>query len=160
MEINDYDYNVLIAIPSFPNMILPLFTGVIVDKIGIRHGLWIFNGLTVICIPGPCAVLTALVSSGFPSSQFTFEGFPPKKKKDREKLLLEISKNDKTTVLFESPHRLKKLLNELKHFCGGNREIQVSRELTKKFEEHIGDHIDEVINFFEGKLSEDSVVKI
>ena len=108
-------------------------------------------GLNVICIPGPSAVLTALVSSGLPSSKFIFEGFLPKKKSEREKLLSELSKNDKTTVLFESPHRLKKLLNELKHFCGGNREIQVSRELTKKFEEHIGDHIDEVINFFEGK---------
>ena len=110
-----------------------------------------FNGLTVICIPGPCAILTALVSSGFPSSKFIFEGFPPKKKKEREKLLLEISKNNKTTVLFESPHRLKKLLNELKEHCSGEREIEVSRELTKKFEEHIGDNINEVIDYFEGE---------
>ena len=59
----------------------------------------------------------------------------------REKFLLEISKNEKTTILFESPHRLKKLLIELKEYCGGDREIQVSRELTKKFEEHIGNNI-------------------
>ncbi len=110
-----------------------------------------FNGLTVICIPGPCAILTALVSSGFPSSKFIFEGFPPKKKKEREKLLLEISKNNKTTVLFESPHRLKKLLNELKELCSGEREIEISRELTKKFEEHIGNNINEVIDYFEGE---------
>lgn len=60
-------------------------------------------GLNIICIPGPCAALTALVSSGFPSSKFVFEGFLPKKKVDREKILFEISKNDKTTILFESP---------------------------------------------------------
>ena len=109
------------------------------------------NGLSIICIPGPCAALTALVSSGLPSSKFTFEGFLPKKKSDREKVLFEISKNEKTTIIFESPHRLRKLLFELRDFCGGQREIQISRELTKKFEEHIGDTIDKVIDFFDGK---------
>ena len=62
-----------------------------------------------------------------------------------------ISKNNKTTILFESPHRLKKLLNELKNFCGGEREIQVFRELTKKFEEHIGKNISDVLDFLEDK---------
>ena len=109
------------------------------------------KGLDVICIPGPSAVLTALVSSGMPSSSFIFEGFLPKKKNDREKILQEICNNNKTTVLFESPHRLKKTLNELLKFCGGNREIEVTRELTKKFEEHIGGHINSVIDFYEDK---------
>ena len=109
------------------------------------------NGISIICIPGPCAATTALVSSGLPSSKFTFEGFLPKKKSDREELLLEISKNDKTTILFESPHRLKKLLLNLKEICGGDREIIVSRELTKKFEENIGDTIEQVINYFSDK---------
>ncbi len=118
------------------------------------------NSLNVICIPGPCAALTAIVSSGFPSSQFTFEGFLPKKKNEREKLLLEISKNKKTTILFEAPHRLKKLLLELKEFCGEEREIQVFRELTKKYEEHIGNNINEALNYFENKeiLGEITVV--
>ena len=109
------------------------------------------NGIDIICIPGPCAALTALVTSGLPSSKFIFEGFLPRKKSEREKILLEISKNDRTTILFESPHRLKKLLNELREFFGGEREIQVSRELTKKFEEHIGNTINEVIEFFKEK---------
>ena len=109
------------------------------------------NGLNIICIPGPCAALTALVSSGLPSSKFIFEGFLPKKKSQREKILLEISKNEKTTIIYESPHRLKKLLNELKVYCGGEREIQVSRELTKKFEEHIGNDINNVIKTFQEK---------
>jgi 16S rRNA (cytidine1402-2'-O)-methyltransferase len=108
-------------------------------------------GLNIICIPGPCAALTALVKSGFPSSKFIFEGFLPKKKIEREKILLEISQNEKTTILYESPHRLKSLLIQLKDFCGGEREIEVSRELTKKFEENIGFNIDEVINYFEDK---------
>ena len=109
------------------------------------------NGLNIICIPGPCAALTALVSSGLPSSKFIFEGFLPKKKSQREKILFEISKNEKTTIIYESPHRLKKLLNELKVYCGGEREIQVSRELTKKFEEHIGNDINNVIKNFQEK---------
>ncbi len=110
-----------------------------------------FCGISIVCIPGPCAAITALVSSGLPSSKFTFEGFLPKKKSEREKILIEISKNDKTTIIYESPHRLRRLLNELKIYCGGEREIEVSRELTKKFEEHIGNNIDNVIEFFREK---------
>ena len=109
------------------------------------------KGIGIVCIPGPCAALTALVSSGMPSSRFIFEGFLPKKKSDREKILLEISKNEKTTVIYESPHRLMKLLFQLKEYCGGEREIQVFRELTKKFEEHIGNNVNEVIDFFEDR---------
>ena len=109
------------------------------------------EGIDVICIPGACAAITALVSSGMPSSKFVFEGFLPKKKSDREKILFEISKNEKTTIIYESPHRLKKLLKELFDFCGGEREIIVARELTKKFEEHIGNNINSAINFFKKK---------
>ena len=109
------------------------------------------EGIDIICVPGACAAITALVSSGLPSSSFVFEGFLPKKQIEREKILLEISKNQKTTIIYESPHRLKKLLKELNDFCGGDREIMVARELTKKFEEHIGNNINEVINFFNDK---------
>ncbi len=109
------------------------------------------NGIDIICIPGPCAAITALVSSGLPSSSFIFEGFLPKKKIERKKILLNISTNEKTTVLFESPHRLKKLLCELKVYCGEEREIQVSRELTKKYEEHIGNNVNKVLEHFAEK---------
>tara|TARA_B100001248_G_scaffold216326_1_gene171245 strand:+ start:70 stop:930 length:861 start_codon:yes stop_codon:yes gene_type:complete len=109
------------------------------------------EGLDIICIPGACAAITALVSSGLPSSSFVFEGFLPKKQIDREKILYEISKNEKTTIIYESPKRLKKLLKELLEFCGGDREIMVARELTKKFEEHIGNDINEVLEFFREK---------
>ncbi len=107
------------------------------------------NDLEIICIPGPCAAITALAVSGLPCSKFVFEGFLPRKKIEREKNLLEISKNEKTTIIYESPRRLKQLLLELKEYCGGSREIAVSRELTKKFEQHIGNNIDNAIKFFE-----------
>ncbi len=106
------------------------------------------EGIDLICVPGACAAITALVTSGLPSSSFVFEGFLPKKQIDREKILLEISKNKKTTIIYESPKRLKKLLGELFEFCGGDREIIVARELTKKFEEHVGNNIKEVLEFF------------
>ena len=109
------------------------------------------KNIDVICIPGPCAATTALVSSGMPSSSFVFEGFPPKKNSEREKLLIGLSESEKTTIIFEAPHRLKKLLGELKEYCGGDREIMVSRELTKKFEHHIGHNINQVLEFFEDK---------
>ena len=78
-------------------------------------------------------------------------GFLPKKKIDRDKLLLKISKHQETTVLYESPLRLKKLLRELKEFCGGEKEIQVFRELTKKYEEQIGLNIDKILESLENK---------
>ncbi len=109
------------------------------------------EGIDIICVPGPCAALTALLSSGMPSSSFIFEGFLPKKKIDREKALSEISQNEKTTIIFESPHRLKNLLKELLNYCGGDRKIAIARELTKKFEEHIGNDINDAIKSFEEK---------
>ena len=107
--------------------------------------------IDIICVPGACAAITALVSSGLPSSSFVFIGFLPKKQNDRKKILLEISKNEKTTILYESPKRLKKLLEELFEFCGGDREIVVARELTKKFEEHVGNDINQVRELFRAK---------
>ena len=109
------------------------------------------NSLDIICIPGPCAALTALVSSGFSASKFIFEGFLPKKTRERKKILLEISQNKKTTIIFESPHRLNQLLCELREYCGGRREINVSRELTKKFEENINNNINNVIDTFKSR---------
>ena len=109
------------------------------------------EGIDLICVPGACAAITALVASGLPSSSFVFEGFLPKKQIDREKILLEISKNEKTTIIYESPKRLKKLLEELFEFCGGDREIMVARELTKKFEEHVGNNINEVTELLKDK---------
>tara|TARA_E500000331_G_scaffold51763_1_gene45048 strand:- start:3663 stop:4550 length:888 start_codon:yes stop_codon:yes gene_type:complete len=106
------------------------------------------KGYEVICIPGPCAATTALVSSGLPSQRFCFEGFLPKKKRMRQKLLEDISQNNRTTIIYESPHNLIKLLEDLSTLCGKERPIIIARELTKRYEETIGETLEEVIKYF------------
>jgi 16S rRNA (cytidine1402-2'-O)-methyltransferase len=96
------------------------------------------DGHEVICIPGPCAATTALVSSGLPSGRFCFEGFLPTKGRDRQQRLADIAMESRTTVLYEAPHRLLALLDELATHCGDDRPLQVARELTKRYEQQIG----------------------
>tara|TARA_Y100001968_G_scaffold154689_1_gene141294 strand:- start:594 stop:1481 length:888 start_codon:yes stop_codon:yes gene_type:complete len=106
------------------------------------------NSFEVICIPGPCAALTALIISGLPSQRFCFEGFLPKKQSIRKKRLEDISKENRTTIIYESPHQLIKLLEDLSNFCEKERPIQIARELTKRYEESIGGTIEEVKKYF------------
>ncbi len=106
------------------------------------------NNFDVICIPGPCAATTALIISGLPSQRFCFEGFLPKKQSIRKKRLEEISQEQRTTVIYESPHQLIKLLDDLSSLCGKERPIHVARELTKRYEESIGNTVGEVIEYF------------
>ena len=102
----------------------------------------------VICIPGPCAATTALVSSGLPCQRFCFEGFLPSKGRDRKKALETIAKENRTTVIYESPHKLLKLLEELSLVCGYNRPLEISRELTKRYEQSIGPTIGSALEYF------------
>ncbi len=106
------------------------------------------NNHQVICIPGPCAATTALVSSGLPSSQFCFEGFLPPKGKHRRKRLKSIALEERTTIIYESPHRLIQLLKELHELCDECRPIQVAKELTKVHEEQIGHNLKLVLQHF------------
>ena len=106
------------------------------------------NNHEVICIPGPCAAITALVISGLPSERFCFEGFLPKKQSLRKKRLEDISKEHRTTVIYESPHQLIKLLEDLSILCGKERPIVIARELTKRYEESIGNTIDQATKYF------------
>ncbi len=101
----------------------------------------------IIPIPGPAAFVSALSVSGFSSSEFIFYGFLPHKK-GREKIFKEISQNEKTSVFYESPHRLLKALESLEKFCEKNRKIFVARELTKIYEEKKRGNIFEVKNYF------------
>ena len=103
------------------------------------------NNFDVICVPGPCALITGLVSSGLSSSKFTFFGFIPKTKKNRSEILGKISINAYSSILYESPKRILKLLTDLKIHCGGERKIVLLKEMTKKYENHIGGSIDNVI---------------
>tara|TARA_B100000579_G_scaffold64133_1_gene47407 strand:- start:99 stop:986 length:888 start_codon:yes stop_codon:yes gene_type:complete len=106
------------------------------------------NNFEVICIPGPCAATTALVISGLPSQRFCFEGFLPKKQSTRKKLLEDISQENRTTIIYESPHQLISLLQDLSLICGKERPIQIARELTKRYEQVIGNTIEEALNYF------------
>jgi len=106
------------------------------------------NNYEVICVPGPCAATTALIISGFPSDRFCFEGFLPKKQGLRKKLLEDIAKEKRTTIIYESPHQLIKLLKELSIVCGIERPILIARELTKRYEESIGKTIGEALEYF------------
>ena len=106
------------------------------------------NHHEVICIPGPCAATTALVISGLSSRRFCFEGFLPKKQNIREQILKDISEEERTTIIYESPHKLLKLLEDLAIFCGEERLINVSKELTKRYEKNISSTIKEVLEYF------------
>lgn len=90
--------------------------------------------LEVTCLPGPAALIPALAASGLPSDRFVFEGFLPPKK-GRQMRLQSLVEEDRTVVLYESPHRLQKLLTQLIEHAGPDRQAVVARELSKKFEE-------------------------
>jgi 16S rRNA (cytidine1402-2'-O)-methyltransferase len=92
-------------------------------------------GVTVEVVPGPSAVLHALVASGLATSRFVFEGFLPRKGSSRAMQLRELAGEHRTVVLFEAPHRLEKTLKDLAEVCGTERQVVLARELTKLHEE-------------------------
>ncbi|MEX0772905.1 MAG: 16S rRNA (cytidine(1402)-2'-O)-methyltransferase [Balneolales bacterium] len=94
------------------------------------------QGITVITIPGPSAGISAIVGSGLPCDRFVFEGFLPQKKGRQTRLQL-LAVEERTIIIFESPHRILRLLDEIITHFGPNRLVAVARELTKKFEEII-----------------------
>jgi 16S rRNA (cytidine1402-2'-O)-methyltransferase len=90
--------------------------------------------VSIVPIPGVCAATTALSVSGFPADQFTFIGFPPHKGRDAFfKMCAEVS-SERTTVLYESPHRILKTIADVARFCDPTQKIMIGRELTKQFE--------------------------
>jgi 16S rRNA (cytidine1402-2'-O)-methyltransferase len=93
------------------------------------------EGLAVEAVPGPSAVLAALVLSGLPTGRFVFEGFLPRKGRERAARLEALSTERRTTVCFEAPHRLAATLTELAAVCGRERPVAIARELTKVHEE-------------------------
>ena len=92
-------------------------------------------GHRVEVVPGPSAAVTALVVSGLPTGRSCFEGFLPRKGRDRSRRLAEVAADRRTTVLFESPHRVRATVADLVEAVGGERRVAVARELTKHFEE-------------------------
>ena len=101
------------------------------------------NAIAIIPIPGPAACLTALIASGLATDRFVFEGFLPLKKGRKTKF--EILKSEsRTMIIYESPHRVMKTLNDIQTYLG-NRKVVVARELTKKFEEIVRGSVQSVL---------------
>jgi len=107
------------------------------------------EGVKIVPIPGASALLTAIVSSGLPMDKFVYLGFLPLKK-GRQTLLKNLQTEERTLVIYESPHRLLKTLEHLKEYLG-DREIAVCRELTKVFEETLRMKISDAIKHFTQK---------
>ncbi len=92
-------------------------------------------GVTVVGIPGPCALVTALAVSGLPTGRFTFEGFLPMNRKNRREHLQDLQGERRTMIFYEAPHKLCATLADLRETFGGQRRISLCRELTKLHEE-------------------------
>lgn len=101
----------------------------------------------VVSLPGPTALIPALVNSGLPSDRFTFEGFLPPKK-GRQTRLRELAEESRTMIFYESPHKLLKTLENFKEFFGENRPASISRELTKVYEETVRGTLSELLDYF------------
>lgn len=106
-------------------------------------------GLEISCLPGATAFVPALVNSGLPSDKFVFEGFLPHKKGRQTRLQI-LAEEERTIVLYESPHRLVKCLEQLREHMG-DRQAAVSREISKLYEETVRGTLTEIITYFTEK---------
>ena len=116
------------------------------------------NEIEVECLPGPTALIPALVISGIPSERFSFEGFLPIKK-GRKKRLEDLSEEKRTMVFYESPHKISKTLNDLKAHFGDDRKVSVSKELTKIHESTIRGTLG-TISLGKGKIRGEFVIVV
>ena len=116
-------------------------------------------GIPVECLPGPSAFVPALVASGLPCDKFVFEGFLPHKKGRQTRLTI-LSKESRTIVLYESPHRLIKCLGQIVEYFGAERKICVCREITKFYEEFARGTAQEVLLHFQQKEVKGEIVII
>ena len=118
------------------------------------------KGIQITCLPGPTALIPAIVLSGLPSDAFIFEGFLPRKK-GRKTKLKEISNNTITTIIYESPYRIIKTLSDLLEFLGNDRKVSVSREISKIYEETFrGTVSDALVHFSDKKIKGEFVICI
>ena len=117
------------------------------------------NNINIFCLPGATSIIPALIQSGFPTEEFSFYGFLPHKK-GRKGKLSKIINNPHTLVLFESPHRLLKLLSELKENLPETRRINISREISKIHEENINGTAEELLLHFQNKKVKGEIVLV
>ena len=117
------------------------------------------NNIEVDCLPGATAFVPALVNSGLPNDKFIFEGFLPVKKGRQTRLML-LAEETRTIIFYESPHKLVKTLGHFVQYFGENRQVSVSRELTKMFEETIRGTATEVLAHYTAKPPKGEIVVI
>lgn len=117
------------------------------------------EGVKVECLPGATAFVPALVNSGLPTNRFCFEGFLPVKK-GRQTMLKKLAVEERTIVLYESPHRLVKALEELVQFFGADRKAAVCRELSKLHEENARGTLQELLTHFSSKEVKGEIVLV
>jgi len=108
------------------------------------------NNIEVECLPGATAFVPALVNSGLPNDKFVFEGFLPVKK-GRHSRLLFLAEEERTMIFYESPHKLVKTLTQFTEYFGEDRQVSVSRELTKLYEETVRGTLKEMLAHFKNK---------
>jgi 16S rRNA (cytidine1402-2'-O)-methyltransferase len=116
-------------------------------------------GLKIETLPGATALIPALVNSGFPTDRFVFEGFLPHKK-GKQTTLKRLAEEERTIVVYESPHRLVKTLEQMVEFFGEDRLVSVSRELTKLYEETFTGRLIEVLTHFKSKDVKGEIVLV
>ena len=117
------------------------------------------HNIDVECLPGATAFVPALVNSGLPNDKFVFEGFLPIKK-GRHSRLLVLAEEKRTIIFYESPHKLIKTLTQFAEYFGEDRQVSVSRELTKLYEETVRGTIKEVLIHFENKTPKGEFVVV
>jgi 16S rRNA (cytidine1402-2'-O)-methyltransferase len=117
------------------------------------------DNIEVDCLPGATAFVPALVNSGLPNDKFVFEGFLPVKKGRQTRLLL-LAEETRTMVFYESPHKLMKTLGHFIAYFGADRQVSVSRELTKMFEETIRGTATEVLAHYTSKPPKGEIVVV
>jgi 16S rRNA (cytidine1402-2'-O)-methyltransferase len=115
------------------------------------------NNIEVECLPGATAFVPALVNSGLPNDKFVFEGFLPVKKGRQTRLLL-LSEEKRTLIFYESPHKILKTLADFVTYFGEERQLSVSRELTKMFEETKRGTVKEVLEYYTKKPAKGEIV--
>ena len=115
------------------------------------------EGVTVETLPGATAFVPALVNSGLPTNAFVFEGFLPLKK-GRQTAFKKLAEESRTIIIYESPVRLVKTLEEAAQYLGADRPCSVSRELTKMFEENKRGTLQEVAEYFKNKTVKGEIV--
>lgn len=119
----------------------------------------IAEDVRVEAIPGPTALISALVVSGMPTSHFAFDGFPPRKDSERRTFFRALRHDTRTILLYESPTRLRSTLKAMQAELGGDRRLAVVREITKLFEEVFRGTIDEaVVHFTESRVRGEIVI--